>query len=184
MSDSLRQLVLAACLAAALPAWAHDAPPAASAAPVVAAAMAGQVAIGGAVTQPLTLDAAALRQFPADQIVDLRLPGRDAGAPPSVLRGVRLRAVLERAQVKTADHNTVKKLAVIASASDGYKVVFSWSELFNSELGDSVLVLFERDGKPLAPAEGPLALISGKDIRTGPRHVKWLQTVEVRQIVE
>jgi hypothetical protein len=47
-----------------------------------------------------------------------------------------------------------------------------------------VLVLFERDGKPLAPAEGPLALISGKDIRTGPRHVKWLQTVEVRQIVE
>jgi DMSO/TMAO reductase YedYZ molybdopterin-dependent catalytic subunit len=101
-----------------------------------------------------------------------------------VLRGVRLRAVLERAQVKTVDHNTVKKLAVIASASDGYKVVFSWSELFNSELGDSVLVLFERDGKPLAPAEGPLALISGKDIRTGPRHVKWLQTVEVRQIVE
>lgn len=172
----LLRLVLAALLAGSAPAWAHD--------PVPPTVPATQLAISGAVAQPLSFDAAALRQFPADQIVELRLPGRDAGAPASVLRGVRLRAVLERAQIKMADHNTVKKLAIIASAADGYKVVFSWNELFNAELGESVLVLFERDGQPLAPAEGPLALMSGKDIRTGPRHVKWLQSVEVRQIVE
>ena len=176
MASLLQRLVLIAALAQGMAAHAHDAAPPAT--------PAGRVAIGGEVAQTLTLGVDELRQFPADQIVELRLPARDAAAQPSVLKGVRLRALLERAKVVAADHNTVKKLAIIASASDGYKVVFSWSELFNAELGDAVLVVFERDGKPLAAAEGPLALISGKDIRTGPRHVKWLQSVEVRRIVD
>lgn len=176
MTSLLLRLVLMMALGAGLAAQAHDAQP--------PTAPAGRVAIVGAVQQALSLGVDDLRQFAADQIVELRLPGREAGAPPSVLKGVRLRAMLERAKVVTADHNTVKKLAIIATATDGYKVVFSWSELFNTELGDSVLVLFERDGKPLAAAEGPLALISGKDLRTGPRHVKWLQSIEVRQIAE
>jgi DMSO/TMAO reductase YedYZ molybdopterin-dependent catalytic subunit len=176
MTSFLQRLVLAAAMGLGMAAQAHDTP--------APAALVARVAIGGAVQQALSLGVDDLRQFPPDQIVELRLPGRAAGDPMSVLKGVRLRAVLERAKVLTADHNTVKKLAVIAAASDGYKVVFSWSELFNAEVGESVLVLFERDGKPLAPAEGPLALISGKDIRTGPRHVKWLQSVDVRQIAD
>ncbi|MRW91780.1 molybdopterin-dependent oxidoreductase [Duganella sp. FT80W] len=176
MSSFLPRLVLAATLAWGVSAQAHDTP-----APATPAA---RVAIGGAVQQAISLSVDDLRQFAPDQIVELRLPGKQTDAPASVLKGVRLRAVLERAKVLTPDHNTVKKLAIIASASDGYKVVFSWSELFNSALGDEVLVLFERDGQPLTAAEGPLALISGKDIRTGPRHVKWLQAIEVRQIVD
>lgn len=178
MTCLLQRLVVLVFLGLALVgvARAHDALP-----PV---APAGRVVVGGAVRQTLALGVDELRQFPADQIVELRLPARDAKSPPSVLRGVRLRAVLERANIVTTDHNTVKKLAIVAAASDGYKVVFSWSELFNAELGDAALIVFERDGQPLAAAEGPLALISGKDIRSGPRHVKWLQSVEVRQIVD
>lgn len=171
----LIRAALAALLACGM-AHAHDTP--APAQPDT------RVAITGAVQQPLSLGADDLRRFPADQIVALTLPGRQAGTPPSVLKGVRLRAVLEQARLVIADHNTVKKLAVIAGASDGYRVVFSWSELFNATLGDAVLVVFERDGQPLPAAEGPLALISGQDLRTGPRHVKWLRSVEVRQIVD
>ena len=95
-----------------------------------------------------------------------------------------LRDILEKAVIKAPAHNDVKKMAVVATASDGYKVVFSWSELFNSPLGDGVIVFFEKDGQPLADDEGRIALISGKDIRTGPRHVKWLQSIEVRKIVD
>jgi len=172
----ISRCVLLAALCGAPLAQAHE--------PQMPSVVASQLVVNGAVQQPLALGAEELREFDQSQIVEVRLPGRDAGAPASVLKGVRLRAVLERARLKTADHNTVKKLAIIAAASDGYKVVFSWNELFNAELGDSVIVVFERDGKPLAPSEGPLALISGKDIRTGPRHVKWLQSLEVRQIVD
>jgi DMSO/TMAO reductase YedYZ molybdopterin-dependent catalytic subunit len=168
---------LAAATAVSLPAFARDA--AASAPPATS------VTISGAVEHALTVRVADLRAFPPAQIVELRLAGR--GADPgkaSVLLGVRLRDLVDRAKIVKRDHNTVKKLAIIATATDGYKAVFSWNELFNADLGDSVLVIFERDGKALGAEEGPLALISGKDLRTGPRHVKWLQAVEVRQIAD
>jgi hypothetical protein len=146
------------------------------------AAPARTVAITGSVEHTLEIGADALGKRPAAQIVDVPLPGKEGGT--STVRGVRLRDLVDEAKVVTRDHHTVKKLVLIATASDGYKVVFSWSEVFNSPVGDGVLVLFERDGKPLGPNEGPLALISSKDLRTGPRHVKWLQSVEVRQIVD
>jgi hypothetical protein len=41
-------------------------------------------------------------------------------------------------------------------------------------------VVYERDGKALVDDEGPLALMSLKDTRPGPRHVKWLQSIELR----
>lgn len=175
MRHTVRLVLLAATLACGSAAFAAE--------PAPPASPARSLAITGGVEHPLDLDADKLRQRPPQQIVDLQLPGKDGGAASRV-RGVRLRDLLDEAKIVTRDHNTVKKLAVIAGATDGYKVVFSWNELFNSAAGDSVLVLFERDGKPLSAAEGPLALIAGKDLRTGPRHVKLLQSVEVRQIVD
>ena len=38
---------------------------------------------------------------------------------------------------------------------------------------------WEKDGKPLEAREGQLLLISGQDIKTGPRHVRWLSGIEV-----
>jgi hypothetical protein len=59
-----------------------------------------------------------------------------------------------------------------AVATDGYRAVFSWGELFNSSLGDQVLVISTQDGKALDAAAGPLALRSLGDLRPGPRHVR------------
>ena len=140
--------------------------------------------VSGTVERPLQLDTIAVRGYPANQVVALTLPGKRPGDKPSVVRGVRLKAFLEKAKLVVTDHNTAKKTVVIATARDGYAVVFSWSELFNSPAGDSVLVLFERDDRALPDAEGPLALISGRDIKTGARHVKWLERIDVRQIVQ
>jgi len=62
--------------------------------------------------------------------------------------------------------------------------VFSWAELYLSPIGDGVLVVYERDGAPLDDNEGRIALVSLKDTRPGPRHVKWLQSVELRVLSE
>ncbi len=47
-----------------------------------------------------------------------------------------------------------------------------------------VLIVYQRDGVTLTEDEGPLALVSLKDTRPGPRHVKWLRSLEVRVIAE
>ena len=144
------------------------------------------ISVGGVVEHPLRLTVADLS----------RLAPREAGGVPLVcesgaklgqienLKGVLLRDILTQAKIVAPGHNDVKKMVVIASASDGYRVVFSWSELFNSPVGDGVVVFYERDGKALADDEGRIALISTKDLRTGPRHVKWLSGIEVRKIAD
>lgn len=141
----------------------------------------GAVSIEGDVKQRQSFSAEALRRFdPVAQSsykVSREIDGRKQD---TVLRGVRLAALLERAGLAERDRLDWRKTVVVVSARDGYRVAFSWPELFNTEGGAQVLVAYERDGAPLADEEGPLALVAPSDIRSGPRRVKWLQQVEVR----
>jgi hypothetical protein len=66
-------------------------------------------------------------------------------------------------------------------ASDGCRAFFSWGVLFNTAVGDQVLVITAQDGKPLDTAAGPVALRSLADLRPGPRHVRNLCAVLVRR---
>lgn len=141
------------------------------------------ISVFGVVEHKLTLNVDDLKQFPAHQISETQVAGQFGGKPVK-MKGVLLRDILEKAVVVSHHHNDVKKMAIIAIASDDYKVVFSLNEIFNSPVGEGVMVFFEKDGQPLAKEEGRIALISTKDIRTGPRHVKWLKEIEVRRIVE
>jgi hypothetical protein len=73
---------------------------------------------------------------------------------------------------------------VIATARDGYKAVFGGRSSTSRRLATAARIVYERDGSPLLDNEGPLALVSLKDTRPGPRHVKWLQSIEVRLVAD
>lgn len=145
-----------------------------------------QVEVTGAVRQSLRLDPGALAAFPASQIVSLDAPRRSAGGggppPPSVVRGVRLTALIERAGLAASGHRGWKTVVVLAVASDGYRALFGWPELSNTAVGDQAVVLFERDGRPLDEREGRIALFSAADRQSGPRHVRNLVRLEVRAL--
>lgn len=142
--------------------------------------------ITGLVKHPLNLEVKDLKKLQQQAVENTPLTcqsGADMGKMEKI-NGVLLRDVLERADIISKAHNDVKKIIVVATATDGYKVVFSWSELFNSPVGQGVIIFFERDGKPLDEEEGQIALISTQDIRTGPRHVKWLSKIQVIKVVD
>lgn len=144
------------------------------------------ISVSGAVEHKLTLDVDDLKKFPPQLLGETKVicqSGANKGNLEN-LKGVLLRDILEKAKFISPAPNDVRKMAVIASASDGYKAVFSWNELFNSPIGDGVIVFFERDGKSLGENEGRIAMISAKDTRTGPRHVNWLKEIEVRKIAD
>jgi len=142
-----------------------------------------RVVVSGAVKAPLSLQVDDLRAFPAEQIASVTVTRRvDNQEVASTVRGVRLTAVLDRAAFSGTGQNDWKHTVVLATATDRYQVVFSWPELFNSDLGAGTLVVFERDGQPLAEREGRIALVSARDLRTGPRSVRWLNRLEVRTL--
>jgi predicted neutral ceramidase superfamily lipid hydrolase len=87
-----------------------------------------------------------------------------------------------RPRVVEAVRHDKRRTVIVATASDGYRVVFSWAELYLTTIGEGVLVVLARDGKPLDDREGRIALVSLKDTHTGPRHVRWLQRVDVVRV--
>ena len=143
---------------------------------------ADDLVITGDVKRTLSLDVAALRAMPAAAQTTFRTAREVAGQPQAAttLQGVRLLAVLEQAGLAERDRFDWRKTVVIAIARDGYRAVFSWPELANTAGGAQVMVSYERDGASLDAQEGPLAIHVPADTRTGPRHVKWLQRIEVR----
>ncbi|MEJ8854072.1 sulfite oxidase-like oxidoreductase [Variovorax robiniae] len=142
-----------------------------------------QLEVSGAVQQSLKLDAAALAASDAQQIGSFTQTRTSQGVETrSTVRGVKLAALIERASLATKGRDGWKTLMVVATATDGYRAVFSWPELSNTPVGEGVLVLFERDGKPLDDREGRIALLSTADRSLGPRHVRNLMRIEVRPI--
>ena len=116
---------------------------------------------------------------------DLRaLAMRRALASGGGYTGIRLIDVLEEAEIRRDARLALRRTYVVASATDGFQVVFSWAELFNTAVGGGVLVAFERDNAPLRDGEGRIALVSLADERPGTRHVKWLSRIDVRRAPE
>lgn len=97
-----------------------------------------------------------------------------------VMRGVPLRALLEQAGLTPDDRHAVRRAYVLLTAQDGYQTVFSWGELFNTRQGEDVLVVLRHGDDDLLARDGLPSLRALQDLRSGPRHVRWLTVVDVR----
>lgn len=95
-------------------------------------------------------------------------------------RGVLLKDLIDMAGLRNDRPGDFKRTIFIAHAHDGYAVTFSWHELFNTPIGERVLVAFERGDQPLSVDEGAPVLFSAADILPAPRHVKRLAGVVAR----
>lgn len=130
---------------------------------------------------PLALKRADLETLPPQTVRSQRVVERGGTRDEQTLvyGGWLLRDVLARAGFGDAQRGS-RTWIVEAVATDGYRAVFSWGELYNSALGDQVYVIGAQDGKPLDTVAGPLALRSLADQRPGPRHVRNLCALLVR----
>jgi hypothetical protein len=68
---------------------------------------------------------------------------------------------------------------VLITSDDGYCATYSFGELFNSRLGDQIVIATIKDGKPLSPTDGFAMSVTGED-STGGRSVKRIKKIEVR----
>ena len=136
--------------------------------------------VGGMVQQRLQLSAQELRALPLKDYTEKRsviVDGREV-TQTLTLRGIPLRQLLDRAGL-ASDRHSVRRAYVLLTAQDGYQTTFSWGELYNTRLGDDVLVLLQHGDEDLLARDGLPSLRALQDLRPGPRHVRWLTSVEV-----
>jgi hypothetical protein len=95
-------------------------------------------------------------------------------------RGMLLRELILRAGLPVEPAGAFKRMVFIAVAHDGYAVTFSWHELFNTPVGDRVIVAQECGGRPVTQEQGAPILFSGADTLPAPRHMKRLARIVAR----
>ncbi|ABM95163.1 MULTISPECIES: hypothetical protein [Methylibium] len=125
-----------------------------------------------------------LESLPPRQVSLRRAVEREGARDEQILSygGWLLRDVLTLAGFDEAGRRDTRTWVVEATATDGYRAVFSWGELYNSALGEQVYVIGSQDGRALDVTAGPLALRSLADQRPGPRHVRNLCALAVRPL--
>ncbi len=137
--------------------------------------------VTGRVRQPLVLGMEEIRRMNTEEMEDLPIIC-GSGTPKGRIakcRGVLLEEVIRKADVLREEHNDTKKMYIVASSGDGFKVVFSWQEIFNTPIGGGVMILIEKDGQILCTDEQRPDLISAEDYYTGSRYVRGLEKIEL-----
>ena len=140
-----------------------------------------QIEIKGEVEFPLQLSVDSLRKMKVTDINNLKIVCQSGALKKDnkTSKGVLLKDILEKAKIKQNGHKD-RNFYIVATASDNYKATFSWAEIFNNPTGENTYVLFEENGKPVK--NGEMILICKNDIKTGPRHVYWLKTIEIYKV--
>lgn len=97
------------------------------------------------------------------------------------VRAVKVKDLFSGLEFNTDNPKLLSEFYFVFEASDGYKVVFSWNEIFNSPLGDSVFFIVGKDGQTIENQEDRIAVICTTDINAGRRYVKSVSKVWVKK---
>lgn len=131
-----------------------------------------------------TLTFEKLKGFTSLSLDSLRIYNH-AGEYRSTLKGKKgalLKDVLTDVAFGEESPKVLSEYYIVCVAADGYKVVLSWNELFNTYIGESVLVVTNIKAATNGEQEDELALLSPRDIATGRRYVKQLQTINILRV--
>ena len=144
---------------------------------VVFGQQAPSISITGAVKEPLSLNAADLAAMPRAKATT------DNNGIQTVYEGVLLSDILKKAGVPLGPGLRGAALSgyVLATASDGYQVVFSIGELDPDMTTGQYLLADTANGKPLFGENGSFRLVIPTDKR-GARSVRLLTKIEVVQL--
>ena len=140
--------------------------------------------IEGKVKKGLTVslaDLSSYKSYAVDSIVITNHLGERRSSMKKV-KGVLLKDILDKVEIDAENHKVLSEYYFVCIASDNYKVVFSWNEIFNSDAGKSVYIITAQDGKPATALDNRVALVSTKDQMTGRRYVKGLQKIIIERV--
>ena len=138
-----------------------------------------ELRIGGAVSTPLVLTVADLKNMPRKKLTVVNPHNKKT----ETYEGVLLEDLLRKAAVTQGENLRGAAMAtyVLAEAIDGYRVVFSLAELDSGILESEVIVADTIDGAALGAKEGPFKLVAPHEKRPA-RWVRMLKSITVVRI--
>jgi hypothetical protein len=98
------------------------------------------------------------------------------------LTGILIKELFKNVEFKAESPKIMSEFYLTFIASDGYKVVFSWNEIFNSETGNNIFLITQKEGKKINDMDERILLITTSDFKTGRRNIKGLSKIIVKRV--
>lgn len=143
-----------------------------------------EFSIVGMVPKELTFNMASIEKMPATKIGDLVITnhlGEKKGTATN-LSGIPIKTFFKDIDLKVESPKQMSEFFFVFVASDNYKVVYSWNEIFNTSTGDNTFLVVEKDGKKLGEMEDRLLIVTKTDYKTGRRFIKSLSKIIVQRV--
>ncbi len=139
--------------------------------------------ISGKVAKTVTITMDSLQQYPVKAIGSLKVTNHvgDFKHQDEALKGVLLKDVLSHTTFALSNPKLMSRLYFVFTGADGYQVVYSWNELYNTPVGDQVFILTEKNGIKAAQLPDNIQMVSMMDFKTGRRYLHNLSKVTVAQ---
>lgn len=143
-----------------------------------------ELAISGQIEAETKISLSDLDKFKKHNIGDLVITnhlGEKRGTSKS-MSGILFKDILNQLKLKADNPKLYSEFIFTFVASDGYKVAFSWNEIFNSPTGENLYLITEKEGKKLKDMDERILAATTTDIRTGRRYIKGLQKIIVGRV--
>lgn len=140
-----------------------------------------QFTISGKVKKESVITLDSLNSYPLKEIGDIWVTNHlgDFKHSDEKLKGVLLKGILNHSQWAVSGPKFFSELYFVCTGADGYKVVYSWNELFNTQVGDQVYILMEKNGVKADKLPESLQMASMLDMKTGRRYLHNLDKIIV-----
>jgi hypothetical protein len=139
--------------------------------------------ITGQVTKESVITIDSILQYKVQDIGEMNVTNHlgDFKHKDDQLKGVLLKDILSHTTFKTTSPKLLSQFYFVCQGADGYKVVYSWNELFNTEVGNHVFILTEKNGVKADKMPESLQMSSAADFKTGRRYLHNLDKIIVKQ---
>ncbi|MBS1778357.1 MAG: molybdopterin-binding protein [Bacteroidetes bacterium] len=97
------------------------------------------------------------------------------------ITGVLLKNIVDSSFMNVDKPKDYSEYYILLMASDGYKNVYSWNEIYNTDIGNHIYIITGKEGKPATEMEERILVMSLSDINTGRRHLKNLSRIEIKR---
>lgn len=139
--------------------------------------------VSGKIKSAKTFTLDEIRKLKTTAISDITITNHkgDVKGMAKGMEGVLLKDVLASVEIDAESPKVFSEFYLVCIASDSYKVVYSWNELFNTNVGDGVFIVTSKAHQPGESLNENILMVSTYDLRTGRRYLKNLQEISIRR---
>lgn len=130
----------------------------------------------------ITMDS--LKQYAIQTIGDIKVTDHTGAFKheDDKLKGILIKDILSHTIFDVSSPKLLSTIYFQFVGSDGYKVVYSWNELYNTEVGNHVYIIMEKNGIKAADMKESPQMTSMMDFKTGRRYLHNLDKVIISSV--